>query len=133
MDYVSFLQDSIDTSVSMKIFKNREDASFAHIFKSKLVQLKISELTDIYNFDKDRLQKSAVTAYPIHNRPRGNNDISSVKYYQKQIKQKNKVSPIWMIYKNNNYTLLDGAHRIVASYIEDEKYINAYIIFELLM
>jgi len=30
--------------------------------------------------------------------------------------------------KNNKYLLLDGAHRVVASYIEDKHYINAYII-----
>jgi ParB-like chromosome segregation protein Spo0J len=33
-----------------------------------------------------------------------------------------------MIYKNKKYILLDGAHRIVASYIEGKKYINVYII-----
>jgi hypothetical protein len=38
MDYISELQDSIDTSVDMKLFKNRKDASLAHIFKSELVQ-----------------------------------------------------------------------------------------------
>ena len=39
MNYISVLQDSIDTSVSMKIFKNREDATMAHIFKSKLIKI----------------------------------------------------------------------------------------------
>lgn len=33
-----------------------------------------------------------------------------------------------MINRNKRYTLLDGAHRIVASYIEDNQYINAYVI-----
>jgi len=33
-----------------------------------------------------------------------------------------------MIQKNKKYILLDGSHRIVASYIEEKKYINAYII-----
>jgi len=30
--------------------------------------------------------------------------------------------------KNNKYTLIDGVHRIVASYIENKKHITAYII-----
>ena len=34
-----------------------------------------------------------------------------------------------MIQQNKQYVLLDGVHRIVASYIEDIKYINAYIIY----
>ena len=132
MDYVSVLQDSIDTSVSMKIFKNRETATMAHIFKSKLDKISLSLFKDINkvdNFDPNRLQVSAVKAYPLPNgRPRGDKDISSVKFYQKQIQQKNDITPIWMIHKNNKYILLDGAHRIVASYIENIKHINAYII-----
>ena len=129
MDYISILQDSIDTSVDMKIFKNREYASIAHIFKSKLVKIPLSTFSkNIDNFNPDRLQNTAVKAYPLHDRPRGDSDISSVKYYQKQIIKKKNITPIWMIQKNKKYILLDGAHRVVASYIEEKKYINAYII-----
>jgi uncharacterized protein YqeY len=114
----------------MKIFKNKEDSSMAHIYKSKLVKISLSifKNNEVDNFNSNRLQKSAVKAYPINNRPRGNSDINSVKYYQKQIQQKKDIAPIWMIQKNNKYTLLDGVHRVVASYIEDKHYINAYII-----
>lgn len=139
MDYISFLQDSIDTSVSMNIFKNREEASLAHVFQSKLDKIPLSIFEDIEdiedtnkvdNFDPNRLQKTAEKAYPLPNgRPRGDKDISSVKFYQNKIKQKLEIPPIWMIQQNNKYVLLDGVHRIVASYIEDVKYINAYIIF----
>ena len=128
MDYVSVLQDSIDTAVSMKIFKNREDASLAHIFQSKLDKIPLFIFKDIDNFDPNRLQPTAEQAYPLP-RPRGDKDISSVKFYQKQIQQQKEVIPIWLIQKNNKYILLDGAHRIVASYIEDIKHINAYIIY----
>jgi len=38
------------------------------------------------------------------------------------------IFPIWVLKKNNTYILLDGAHRIVANYIEDKKYIATYII-----
>lgn len=128
MDYISVMQHSIDTSVNMKIFKNRGDASFAHIFKSSLVKIPLSRFTDVNNFDPKRLQKSAVKAYPVKDRPRGNSDIRSVKYYQKQIQQKKNITPIWIIYQNKTYILLDGAHRIVAHYIEEEKNIYSYII-----
>jgi len=129
-DFVNILQHSIDTSISMKIFKNKEEASVAHIFKSKLVKIPLSifKNNEVNNFDSIRLQKSAVKAYPINDRPRGNSDISSVKYYQKQLQQKKEITPIWMIQKNNKYILLDGAHRIVASYIEEKSYINTYLI-----
>lgn len=128
MDYVSIIKASVRTSIDLKIFKTKKDSSLAHIFKSKLLKINLSIFKNINNFNPDRLQKSAVKAYPLKNRPRGNEDISSVKYYQKQIQQKKDIIPIWLIYKNNEYTLLDGAHRIVASYIENKKYINAYVI-----
>ena len=130
MDYVSVLQDSIDTSVSMKIFQNREEATMAHIFQSKLNKIPLSIFKDVDNFDPNRLQPTAEQAYSLSNgRSRGDKDISSVKFYQKQIQQQKEVIPIWLIQKNNKYILLDGAHRIVASYIENIKHINAYIIY----
>ena len=133
MDYVSILQDSIDTAVSMKIFKNREDASLAHIFQSKLDKISLSIFKDtnkVENFDPNRLQLTAEDAYPLPNsRPRGSQDISSVKFYQNQIQQQKDITPIWMVYQNNKYILLDGAHRIVASYIENIEQLNAYIIY----
>lgn len=128
MDYIQVLQASIKTSVVMKIFKNREDASMAHIFKSKLISFPLSKSKNLDNFNPERLQPSAVKSYPLHNRPRGDEDISSVKYYQKLIKNKLDIQPIWIILQNNNYILLDGAHRIVASYIENKQYIPTYLI-----
>jgi hypothetical protein len=128
MNYINIIQHSIGTSLNLKIFKNESDALFAHIYKSKLVKLPLSIFTNVDNFDPNRLQKSAIKAYPINDRPRGKHDISSVKYHQKQIQQDKDISPIWIIQKNNKYILLDGAHRIVASYIEGIKYIDAYII-----
>ena len=128
IDYINILQDSIDTSVNMKIYKNREEASVAHIFNSRLVKLKLSVFRNVENFNPNRLQKSATKAYPIKDRPRGDKDISSVKYYPKQLQQKKDITPIWIIKKNNKYILLDGAHRIVASFIENKQYINAFVI-----
>jgi hypothetical protein len=129
MDYISIIKDSVSTSISLKIFTTKQDSLFAHIYKSKLLKIELSIFNNVNNFDPNRLQISAIKAYPLNNRPRGNKDISSVKYYQKQIQQKKDIMPIWLIYKNNQYILLDGAHRIVASYIENKKYINAYVIY----
>ena len=101
-DFVNILQHSIDTSISMKIFKNKEEASVAHIFKSKLVKIPLSifKNNEVNNFDSIRLQKSAVKAYPINDRPRGNNDINSVKYHQKQLQQKKEITP--SVYRTYN-------------------------------
>jgi len=117
MDYISILQDSIETSCKIKIFKTIKEATFAHIFKSKICKFSLSKFTDVSNFDKNRLKDSAVKAFPLNDRPRGIDDIKSVKYHQNQIKNKI-ISPIWIVCKNNKYILIDGVHRIVASYIE---------------
>ena len=128
MDYTSVLKDSIDTSICMKLFKSRKEASEAHIFNSTLTKVPLSTFTKVDNFTPERLQESAVKAYPLDNRPRGAKDISSVKYYQKEIGLKREITPIWLIQKNKKYILLDGAHRVVASYIKNKKYIYAYVI-----
>jgi len=87
MDYISTIKDSIN----IKIFKNYEDASYSHIFNSKLIKIPLKIFNSVDNFNPNRLQKSAVKAYPLNDRPRGNKDISCVKYYQKQIQQKKKL------------------------------------------
>jgi len=125
---MEYLKDSINTSVTIQLFKNKKDATYAHIFKSNLEKVPISIFKNVDNFNPERLQYSVVKAFPINDRPRGIDDITSVKYHQKQIQENKEVSPIWLIYKNNKYTLLDGVHRVIASYIENKKYIPAYII-----
>ena len=125
------MKDSVSTSVSIKLFENKQDAYLAHILKSKLVEFPLYIFADnaIENFNSDRLKESAAKAYPPDDRPRGNVDISSVEYHQNQINQQNCIiNPIWLLYKNKKYVLLDGAHRIVASYIEGVEFIRAYVI-----
>ena len=128
MNYIQVLRDSMETSISIKLFKTKEEATMKHIFNSKLISFPLSKCKNLDNFNPERLQSSAVKSYPLQNRPRGDKDISSVKYYQKLIKNKLDIQPIWIIEKNNNYILLDGAHRIVASYIENKQYIPTYLI-----
>jgi len=126
------MRDSVSTSVSIKLFENKQDAHLAHILKSKLVEIPLSTFANngMENFNSVRLKESAVKAYPLDDRPRGNADISSVEYHQNQIKQQNgTINPIWLLYKNNKYVLLDGAHRIIASYIEGVEFIRACIIY----
>jgi hypothetical protein len=116
--------DSIETSVFIKIFRSREDAVAAHMAHSQITQIPMSQFTDVANFNPNRLQKTAAAAYPLNNRPRGIKDLQSVEYHQSQ----KFIKPIWMICENGKYTLLDGAHRIVASYINNLEFVSAHII-----
>ena len=130
MDYIATLKDSISTSLKLKIFLTKKQAEKSHLYNSKLIKFPMSNCRNkLKNFDSNRLKKTAIKAYPLTNRPRGDDDIKSVKFNQKQIKNKNNIIPIWIVEtKKNNYVLLDGAHRIVAHYIETKKNIPAYII-----
>lgn len=129
------MRDSVSTSVSIKLFENKQDAHLAHILKSKLVEIPLSIFANngVENFNSVRLKESAVKAYPLDDRPRGDADTSSVEYHQNQIKQSNGIfinyNPIWLLYKNNKHVLLDGAHRIIASYIEGVRFIRAHVIY----
>ncbi len=116
--------DSVSTSLYLKIFTTKQDAIDAHISKSKMDNLPMSIFDKVDNFNPKRLQKTAIDAYPLGNRPRGDKDISSVEFHQ----QNKDIAPIWLINQNGTYLLLDGAHRIVAHYIEGKSYICAYVI-----
>ena len=126
MDYVQILTDSIDTTIyALKLFKNRKESAYYHIFKSEYVKFPMKLFNNkVDNFNPKRLQKTASKAYPISDRPRGKKDLKSVNYWKKQ---KN-IPAIWIIKKNNKYILTDGVHRIVANYIQGNKKINCYII-----
>lgn len=129
MNYTDIIRSSVDTSITLKLFKSREIAAKYHIFNSELTTFSLSKCKNkLGNFNPERLKTTAVEAYPIENRPRGTDDIKSVKFYQKTIKVGNDIPPIWIVKKDDKFILLDGVHRIVASHIEGKKSINCYII-----
>lgn len=114
MDLNGSLQDSVATSMTMKLFATRQDALLAHT-EATLIELPLSVFTEVDNFDPSRLQNSVNLAYPHQD---SHYDRGSVEYHQQQIRQQNS-PPIWILQKNNRYILLDGVHRIVASYLEN--------------
>lgn len=123
---INTLRDSVETSVSMKLFKSFKDSLYYHIYKSELITLPLSSFRNfnIVNFNSNRLNSTTPEeAYPPSNKPRGKNDISSVKYYMHH-----KIIPIWIIKIKNKFTLLDGAHRIVAAHLIHNKNIDVYLI-----
>ena len=135
------MHDSVKTSVYMKLFSSEQDALVAHAFaaasSSKIQHIPLATFSfqNVINFDSDRLRNSAEAAYPPHNRPRGHRDVCSVNYHVDQLSCNHSVelSPIWLLKTHSSdadekYTLLDGAHRIVASYIEKILHIPAYVI-----
>ena len=119
------LIDSIETSVTIKLFKNKKDSSYDHIFNSELVMFKMSECDNLENFNPKRLSQDP---YPEQNRPRGQRNLNSVIHHREVIKSTGHVEPIWIALKDGEYTLLDGAHRIVATFLEGKSEFPAYIV-----
>ena len=117
------LKDSVLTSVALKIFPSEESASRAHIFKTTFTVLKKSLWNDLKNFYPDRLSNA-----PYKNKPRGENNMKSVNFHKKQIQQYGQTSPIWVAKDGDTLTLLDGAHRLVATYLAGKSEIPAFIV-----
>lgn len=120
------LNDSIQTSVSIGLFVNLEESIYYHSFHTEFVMIDMAEVINFNNFNPNRLQKTACDAYP--DKPRGDNDILSVEFHCNKIIT-NSLEPIWIAKKDNQYTLLDGAHRIVASHISQQQTIPCYCIW----
>lgn len=120
MEFLENLKDSVETSVNLGVFKNRAAASEAHVFKSSYMMIPIDLCAELNNFNPDRLSNN-----PYPDRPRGNADMNSVKYHRAQIRRHGQTTPI---YVGSNNTLFDGAHRIIAYYLEKKRQVPAYII-----
>jgi hypothetical protein len=119
------MNDSVETSVSIKLFSSLNVSSYYHVFKSKLVRFPLSKCRELHNFDPARLSEDP---YPEEDRPRGQNDLESVLHHRRIIRQHGHTEPIWIALKKGDYTLLDGAHRIVSTYLENKRTIPAYMI-----
>ena len=117
------LKDSVETSVNIGIFPSKESASYAHIFNTTFTVLDKSLWNDLKNFNPDRLSNT-----PYKNKPRGENNMKSVNFHKKQIQQYGQTSPIWVAKDGETLTLLDGAHRLVATYLAGKSEIPAFIV-----
>ena len=117
------LKDSVVTSVKIGIFPSEETASRAHIFNTQFTLLDNSLWKDLQNFNPYRLSNT-----PYKNKPRGENNMKSVNYHKKQIQQYGQTSPIWVAKDGKTLTLLDGAHRLVATYLAGKSEIPAFIV-----
>jgi len=125
MEFLENIKDSVETSVSIKLFPSLKVSSYYHIFNSKLIQFSLAKCKELNNFNPDRLSNDP---YPVNNRPRGQKDLESVLYHRRTIRKQGNTQAIWIALKKGEHTLLDGAHRIIATYLENKRTIPAYII-----
>ena len=130
-ELVNLLKSSVEKSVNLKFFKTKEDAAFAHLNNIKMEKIQLSKFKNgtIKNFQSDRLKgKTEEKAYPEDNRPKGDYNIESVKFHRELITQE-KYPLIFVLYKNSNYYLIQGSHKIIAAHLEKLKTIDAYVVY----
>lgn len=125
MEFLQNIKDSVETSVTLKLFSSLKISSYNHIFNSTLSKFPLSKCKDLNNFNPNRLSKDP---YPEEDRPRGQKDLDSVIYHRSIIRRQGQTEPIWIVLKEGNYILLDGAHRIVSTYLENKRSIPAFIL-----
>jgi hypothetical protein len=120
------MNDSVKTSLQIGMFSSLETARHYHTFHRTFVNFPLSKCKELHNFNPLRL---SATPYPEHDRPRGQADLDSVSYHSHVIQTNCDVPPVWIAFKNGEYTLLDGAHRIVAIYLEENNQsVPSYVI-----
>ncbi len=58
------MNDSVSTSVAMKLFENKQAVRLAHILKTKLLEISLSvfENNGVENFNSDRLKETVACA-----------------------------------------------------------------------
>lgn len=126
MEFLDSIESSVRTSVNgIHLFSSLKEASYYHIFHSKLYAFPIASCKKLDNFNPSRL---STNPYPEEDRPRGRKDLESVSHHRRIIRKQGHTEPIWIALKNGHYILLDGAHRIVSYYLERKRSIPAYII-----
>jgi len=125
MEILWTMRDSVETAVTLKLFSSLNVASYNHIFNSKLESITMAQCRELDNFNPERLSKEP---YPVHDRPRGQADLDSVLRLRQKIRKHGTVDPVWIYQKDDVKILLDGAHRIIAYYLENKRVVPCYII-----
>jgi len=122
--------DSVSASLTIKLFDNIKESCFVHIFNSQLRHFELSNYKKpfITNINKNRLSSTPELAYPENDRPRGDNDLKSVEFHMSKLQNGESLEPIWIIEKKGKRYILDGFHRLAASYIENKEWIDSYYI-----
>jgi hypothetical protein len=119
------IRDSVRTSVRIKVFPTIKKSLHAHVFDSELVHFPLTMCRDLTNFNPARLSHDP---YPKEDRPRGQADVDSVLHHIHVLRREGEVDPIYVAEKDGNFILLDGAHRIIATYLEKKRTVPAYLV-----
>jgi hypothetical protein len=125
MDFIQSIRDSVETSVSLKLFPSENVAARHHIFNTTYKMLSMTDCRSLENIDPIRFSSDP---YPVDNRPRGQKDLDSLKYHRRMIRKHGHTEPIWIAKKGTRHIILDGVHRMAATNLENKRQIPAFIL-----
>lgn len=122
------LVDSIRTAINIGLFPNEETATARHVLHTtqESIPIRLFKEGCVENINPARL---SATPYPTADRPRGQANLLSVQHHRRTVRRRGRVeSPIWIARKGSRMIMLDGVHRVVATYLEGKRTIPAYVV-----
>jgi hypothetical protein len=120
------LKAAAGTGMMLGLFKTRKSA-LRNLKTAKTRKLPISLFKSgkVDNLNPQRLSKNP---YPKSDRPRGSENLMSVKFHRRTIRKTGQITkPVWLYHDKNKYVMLDGVHRVVATYLEKKRFIPARV------
>ena len=120
------LNSAAGTAVDLGIFPSLKRAKQT-LRRAKHTRLPVSLFKSgaVDNINPARLSKNP---YPKKDRPRGESNLASVRFHRNTIRKMGQISkPVWVLREGNKLTMLDGVHRVVASYLEHKRFVPARV------
>jgi hypothetical protein len=129
-DTLTVITDAVDAVLFIQLCNDAKEVCFACVFRSKLIDFKMADYTkqNIHNINVYRNLGTPEACYPECDRPRGYEDVVSVKHHMKHLQEGRELEPIWIMNINSKKYILDGFHRIAAISCEKRPTIKAYYV-----
>lgn len=127
---LTVITDAIDAVLFIQLSNDMKEIAYASVFRSKLVDFKMTDYNKsyIHNINVFRNLDTPEKCYPECDRPRGLEDLVSVRHHCKILQQGKELEPIWMLNIHGKRYILDGFHRIAATCCEKRPIIKCYYV-----
>lgn len=127
---LTVITDAVDAVLFIQLSKDVKEVCYAFVFRSKLMDFFMKDYVkeNIHNINYHRNSDTPEKCYPESDRPRGFEDVVSVRYHIKHLQEGKELEPIWILQINGKKYILDGFHRIAAISVEKRPSIKSYFV-----
>lgn len=127
---LTVMTDAADAVLFCQLSKDIKEVCYAFVFRSKLSEFHMKDYTkqNIHNINVHRNSDTPEKCYPECDRPRGLEDVVSVRHHMKHLQEGKELEPIWILQINGKKYILDGFHRIAAISVEKKPSIRCYFV-----